>query len=78
MIREMFMSSTVATLAIPDLLECPEPLARTFKEVEKLAIDGFSMMEGNISKVSQPSAISRPVLTRFYMQDVEESEGLRR
>lgn len=51
MIREMFLSTTVATLAIPDLLECPEPLARTFKEVEKLAIDGYSLLEGNITRV---------------------------
>ena len=58
MIREMFLSTTVATLAIPDLLECPEPLARTFKEVEKLAIDGYSLLEGNITRVRADSRSS--------------------
>lgn len=45
MARELYMSAMLATLAIPDMLECAEPLARTYTEAEKVAFDGFSMME---------------------------------
>lgn len=53
MCRELFMSSTLATLAIPDMLECAEPLARNYLEAEKCALDGFSMMEPMMRFVSE-------------------------
>lgn len=62
--RELFISSTIATLAIPDLYECPEPLARTFQEVEKFAVDGWSCVEGYLREVSSPLGSSCAAIGR--------------
>ncbi|ORY55963.1 hypothetical protein BCR35DRAFT_309939 [Leucosporidium creatinivorum] len=48
--RELFQSTYLGILAIPDMLEAPEPLARTYQEVEKLAVDSFTMFEDYLRK----------------------------
>lgn len=80
--RDLFQATYLGILAIPDMLECNEPLARTYLEVQKLAVDSFSMFEDYVRKVCKLSPARRDFvqqLTRpFIQQDVEESQNRRR
>ena len=59
--REIYCAATIANLAIPDVLEAPRPLARTFAEVQMLASDEFSVFEHLLRKAAAAQqASARP------------------
>ncbi|KAL7342815.1 putative microtubule-associated protein [Rhodotorula toruloides] len=47
--RELYFGQLLGTLAVPDMLESVAPIARSFHEVEKLAVDSWTHFEPYIT-----------------------------
>ncbi|BGP11446.1 hypothetical protein JCM10049v2_007353 [Rhodotorula toruloides] len=64
--RELYFGQLLGTLAVPDMLESVAPIARSFHEVEKLAVDSWTHFEPYITDdVETATGVRRYVALRW-------------
>ncbi|GEM11040.1 microtubule-associated protein [Rhodotorula toruloides] len=64
--RDLYFGHLLGTLAVPDMLESVAPIARSFHEVEKLAVDSWTHFEPFITDdVEQATGVRRYVALRW-------------
>ncbi|SGY11998.1 BQ5605_C011g06351 [Microbotryum silenes-dioicae] len=61
--RDVTISAIMSMGAIPDILEAPTPLARTYDELQRYAVDTWSVFEPLARMVSENRFLSRLVYT---------------
>ncbi|EGU10947.1 putative Microtubule-associated protein [Rhodotorula toruloides ATCC 204091] len=64
--RDLYFGQLLGTLAVPDMLESVAPIARSFHEVEKLAVDSWTHFEPFITDdVETATGVRRYVALRW-------------
>ncbi|KAM0747865.1 hypothetical protein T439DRAFT_328535 [Meredithblackwellia eburnea MCA 4105] len=64
--RELWISTILATLAIPETLEAIQPIARSFEEVYRLAVDSWSFCEPYFREdVEEEQSLRRYIALRW-------------
>ncbi|GAA6057644.1 hypothetical protein NBRC10513_007268 [Rhodotorula toruloides] len=71
--RDLYFGQLLGTLAVPDMLESVAPIARSFHEVEKLAVDSWTHFERSKKKAAAAAAAADGEGTQSSPEDAKSA-----